>query len=113
MKLSRVREEARVAWFDLDYVQLVVRTMDQDFEHPNVWDFWFAYIGRVGATLRLCDRVIVTNEYSAARARRMGLRDIRIIPNFLYSAQVEISRRILGAKSASGFARDGRIICIA
>jgi glycosyltransferase involved in cell wall biosynthesis len=95
--------------FDLDYVQLVVRTLDQDFEHPNVWDFWFAYIGRVGATLRLCDRVIVTNECLAARARRMGPRDIRIIPNFLNSAQLEISRRILQAKRASGFARDGRV----
>jgi glycosyltransferase involved in cell wall biosynthesis len=95
--------------FNLDYVQLVVRTLDQDLEHPDVWDFWFAYIGRVGATLRLCDRVIVTNEYLAGQARRMGLPDVRIIPNFLNSAQIEISRRILKAKQASGFARDGRI----
>src|SRR5271166_2362003 len=95
--------------FDLDYVQLVVRTLDQDVEHPNVWDFWFAYIGRVGATLRMCDRVIVTNEFLAARARRMGVPDVRIIPNFLNSAQLDISRRILQAKRASGFARDGRV----
>ena len=95
--------------FDVDYVQLVVRTLDQDFEHPNVWDFWFAYIGRVGATLRLCDRVIVTNDFLAAQARRIGPRDVRIIPNFLNSAQLEVSRRILQAKRASGFARDDRI----
>jgi glycosyltransferase involved in cell wall biosynthesis len=95
--------------FDVDYVQLVVRTLDQDFEHPNVWDFWFAYIGRVGATLRLCDRIIVTNDFLAAQARRMGPRDVRIIPNFLNSAQLEVSRRILQAKRASGFARDHRI----
>ena len=93
--------------FDVDYVQLVVRTLDQ--EHPNVWDFWFTYIGRVGATLRSCVRVIVTNEYLAARPREMGPRDVRIIPNFLNSAQLEISRRILQAKRASGFARDHRV----
>ncbi len=95
--------------FDLDYVQLVLRTLDQDFSHPNVWDFWFAYVGRVGATLRLCDRVTVTNEYLAALARKVGPRDVRVIPNFLNSAQLVISRRILRAKRASGFARDGRI----
>jgi glycosyltransferase involved in cell wall biosynthesis len=95
--------------FNLDYIQLVVRTLDQDFEHPNVWDFWFAYIGRVGATLRLCDRVTVTNENLAARAMELGPRDVRVIPNFLNSAQLEISRRILRAKRASGFARDGRL----
>src|SRR5215468_7254176 len=114
--ISRAKSKGCVVIFDVDdfvfdpnYVQLVVRTLDQDFEHPNVWDFWFAYIGRVGATLRLCDRVIVTNEYLAARAREMGARDVRIIPNFLNSAQLEISRRILQAKRASGFARDDRI----
>ena len=95
--------------FDLDYVQLIVRTLDQDFKHPNLWDFWFAYIGRVGATLGLCDRLIVTNKYLAALADSTGQRDIRIIPNFLNSAQIEISRRILQAKRTSGFARDGRI----
>jgi len=114
--ITRAKSKGCVVIFDVDdfvfdpnYVQLVVRTLDQDFEHPNVWDFWFAYIGRVGATLRLCDRVIVTNEYLAARAREMGARDVRIIPNFLNSAQLEISRRILQAKRASGYARDDRI----
>jgi glycosyltransferase involved in cell wall biosynthesis len=114
--ITRAKSKGCVVIFDVDdfvfdpnYVQLVVRTLDQDFEHPNVWDFWFAYIGRVGATLRLCDRVIVTNEYLAARAREMGARDVRIIPNFLNSAQLEISHRILQAKRASGYARDDRI----
>jgi glycosyltransferase involved in cell wall biosynthesis len=114
--ITRAKSKGCVVIFDVDdfvfdpnYVQLVVRTLDQDFEHPNVWDFWFAYIGRVGATLRLCDRVIVTNENLAARAREMGARDVRIIPNFLNSAQLEISRRILQAKRASGYARDDRI----
>jgi glycosyltransferase involved in cell wall biosynthesis len=114
--ISRAKSKGCVVIFDVDdfvfdpnYVQLVVRTLDQDFEHPNVWDFWFAYIGRVGATMRLCDRVIVTNECLAARAREMGASDVRIIPNFLNSAQLEISRRILQAKRASGYARDDRI----
>ncbi len=95
--------------FNLDYVQLVVHTLDQDFEHPNVWDFWFAYIGRIGAMLRLCDRVIVTNKYLAAQAEHMGTNDVRIVPNFLNSRQIDISQRILQAKRASGFARDSRI----
>jgi glycosyltransferase involved in cell wall biosynthesis len=95
--------------FDTDYVQLVVRTLDQDLEHPHVWDNWFAYIGRMGATLRLCNRAIVTNEYIAARARKMGKADVRVIPNFLNREQIELSQRILQAKRDSGFARDGRI----
>jgi glycosyltransferase involved in cell wall biosynthesis len=114
--ITRARSKGCLVIFDVDdlvfnpdYTQLVVHTLDQDFAHPNMWDFWFAYIGRVGATLRLCDRVTVTNENLAARAREIGKRDVRVIPNFINSAQLAISRRILQAKRSSGFARDGRI----
>src|SRR6266511_1719895 len=48
--------------FDPDYVHLILNTLDQPLSEA-AWDFWFACIARLGATLRLCDGVIVTNEY--------------------------------------------------
>lgn len=95
--------------FNLDLTQHVAQTLDQDFKHPGMWDFWTAYIGRIHAAMQLCDRAIVTNDYLAEQARRLGVADVRVIPNFLNPAQIRISRRILEAKRVSGFARDGRI----
>ena len=72
-------------------------------------DYWFADFGRYGALMRLCDGVIVTNDYLAERVREFCDRPAMVVPNFMNRAQLEHSALILDDKRASGFARDGRI----
>ena len=94
--------------FDPRYVHLVINTLDQEITE-EAWDHWFAYIGRLGATLRLCDRVIVTNETLAAGVLAFDGRPARIVPNFMNREQLDISRRIFDAKRAANFASTGPI----
>jgi glycosyltransferase involved in cell wall biosynthesis len=96
--------------FDTRHSHVIMDTLDQDMISAASWDHWFAYIGRLGATLRMCDAVIVTNEYLAARAREFapGI-PTHVIPNFLNRAQVEVSEQVFLRKQSSGFAGDGSI----
>lgn len=95
--------------FDPAFVHLVLHTLDQDLEHPQVWDHWFAYVSRIGATMRLCDRVIATNQYLAARIREYSDKPVSVIPNFLNREQMEISQKLFEEKRACGFASNGQI----
>ncbi len=95
--------------FDTDYVHLVLHTLDQ-LMFEKAWDTWFASIGRIGATMRLCDRAIVTNDFLAERLRRAAPgKDVRVVPNFLDREQLDVSLPLYEAKRRSGFARDGHI----
>jgi glycosyltransferase involved in cell wall biosynthesis len=96
--------------FDLDHVHLLIHTLDQDPEVETTWDNWFGWIGRTGATLRLCDGAITTNAFLARQIEAFSpwLR-ARVVPNFLNREQQAISRRLFEAKRSSGFARDGQI----
>jgi glycosyltransferase involved in cell wall biosynthesis len=95
--------------FNTDYVHLILDTLDEDLKHPQVWDFWFAYIGRLGATLKLCDAVITTNSFLAEHIANYSRKPTHIIPNFLNKEQMVISDRIFNQKLSLNFARDNRI----
>lgn len=95
--------------FDTDDVQHIMVTLDQDLASEAAWDRWFAYIGRIGATLRLCDRAITTNDFLAGRIRRFVDKPISVIPNFLNREQLKISDEVLAVKRRSAFERDGRV----
>ena len=95
--------------FDPDYVHLILHTLDQQI-FEKAWDTWFAMIGRIAATMRLCDRGIVTNDFLADRLRAAAPgKPVGVVPNFLERTQRDLSLRLYGAKQHSGFARDGRI----
>ncbi len=95
--------------FDPDYVHLVLHTLDQAMGE-QAWDCWFASIGRIGATMRQCNRAIVTNAFLADRLRAAAPgKDVRVVPNFLDREQLDVSLRLYAAKRHSGFARDGRV----
>src|SRR5262249_42092425 len=67
--------------FDTSYAHMILQTLDQDLSHPNVWDHWFAYIGRLGAAMRICDRVITTNEFLSSLAQKFSQKPVSVIPN--------------------------------
>ena len=95
--------------FDPGYAHLLMHALDQPMFEKS-WDAWFALTARNGATLQLCQRAIVTNDFLAARLRACAPdKDVRVVPNFLERTQLDVSRRLYEAKRASGFARDGRI----
>jgi len=114
--ITKARSKGKRVLFDIDdlvfdaaYVHLLLHTLDQDLGHPNVWDFWFAYVGRIGATLSLCDEVITTNNYLASRIKDYCGKPVSIIPNFLNREQMDISLRIFEEKKKRGFARNEKI----
>ena len=97
--------------FDLDYAHLIMDTLGSDQRSEDVWNFWFAYLGRLSAAFQLCDGAVVTNPYLADRAREAfgDGRPVEIIPNYLERSQQALSQRIWDAKEASGWARDARV----
>ncbi len=95
--------------FDPDQVHLVLHTLDQIMVE-KAWDTWFASIGRIAATMRLCERAIVTNDFLADRLRAAAPgKDVRVVPNFLDREQLDVSLPLYEAKRRGGFARDGRV----
>ena len=93
--------------FDTAYTQLILNTLDQDIFHPHAaWDHWFASIGRLGATLRLCDSAITTNGFLAAQIEKWTGRPTKVIPNYLNKEQIEISENLYTQKIQSSFQRD-------
>lgn len=94
--------------FDTRFVHLVLETLDQNTADGD-FDFWYAAMGRIGGTMRLCDGVILTNEYLAARAADFSGLPTSVVPNFLNGAQLDASRDILEKKRESGYKRDGHV----
>jgi glycosyltransferase involved in cell wall biosynthesis len=93
--------------FDPSYVNLVLSSLDQDTSQPEVWNQGFGWVGRIGATLRLCDAALATNFYLAEKINEFSGKETRVIPNFLNQEQIQMSDRIFRAKSANGFRRTG------
>jgi glycosyltransferase involved in cell wall biosynthesis len=96
--------------FDTRHVHLVLDTLDQPTTADEHWNFWFAYVGRVEATARLCEAGITTNGYLAERlASVLGGAPVGIVPNYLAPDQEAASRALLAAKQERGFRGDGRV----
>jgi glycosyltransferase involved in cell wall biosynthesis len=95
--------------FNADYAHLVMHTLDQSTDGEPAMDFWFAYLARHGATLRMCDAAIVTNSYLGQRIADSSDIPIHVVPNFLNIQQQAISTRLYHAKRDSSFASDKKI----
>ena len=89
--------------FNPDYAHLVMHTLDQNAENEMSLDFWFAYLARHGATLRMCDAALVTNTFLADRVAEVasGLAT-HILPNFLNSEQQALSTKTVSRQSRIG-----------
>jgi glycosyltransferase involved in cell wall biosynthesis len=95
--------------FDTRYVHLLLDTLDQDTKPAAAWDWWFAYVGRLEATARLCDGGITTNRFLAEQLAETVPGPVCIVPNFLNRRQQEVSETLLAAKRARGFAGEGPV----
>lgn len=95
--------------FDTEHVHLIVNTLDLDVENPQVWHDWFSYNSRLGATLRLCDGAITTNDRLAAQITRTSGLPAAVVPNFINREQLELSDRIYEAKQRLAPGADGLV----
>jgi glycosyltransferase involved in cell wall biosynthesis len=112
--VTRARARGARVLFDIDdlvfddrFTPLIVESLDQPVSEKT-WAHWFSYVSRLGATMRLCDAVIVPTEELASRAADFSGLPVHVIPNFLNTAQIELSEQILAAKTRTAFARDDR-----
>ncbi len=119
-KLNRIitmaRNKGKKVFYDIDdmvfdpsYAHLVVNTLDQDLNHPNLWNVWFAYFSRLGTLMSLCDAVITTNEYLAQCIAGYMNKPVFIIPNFINQEQMEMSSTIIQYKRSMNFKRNDQI----
>lgn len=95
--------------FNPDYVHLIMTTLDQDADNSNIWDYWYAYTGRMGAALRLCDAAITTNPYLADQITAFSGLPVGMVPNFINREQYDFSDKIFQMKQSSGFKNDGPV----
>jgi glycosyltransferase involved in cell wall biosynthesis len=114
--ISAFRQRRKSVLFDVDdlvfnteYVHLILHTLDQDIFSEKVWDHWSAYLDRMGATLKLCDGAITTNDFLADRIRDFVSVPVSIVPNFLNREQLDLSDRIFAAKRSLKIGEDGLI----
>ncbi|BBP05743.1 hypothetical protein TPL01_33130 [Sulfuriferula plumbiphila] len=114
--ITRFRTQRKRVLFDIDdfvfntsYAHLIISTLGQDTDQPEIWDYWFAYISRMGETLRLCDGAITTNDYLAARITEFSGLPVNVVPNFINKEQLNLSEMLFRSKEVSGFSRDNKI----
>ncbi len=84
--------------FDVDWAHLLISTLDEPPHDLQVLDFWFAYISRMGATLKRCDGAITTNAFLAEQLKNFAKLPTAVVSNFLNREQLEISERIFASK---------------
>jgi len=95
--------------FDTEHVHLIVNTLDLDMENPQTWHDWFSYNSRLGATLKLCDGGITTNEYLAGRMRDFAKLPVAVVPNYMNREQLALSDRVFEAKARQQPGEEGLI----
>ena len=95
--------------FDPAYAHLLITTLDLDPRDPRVWDDWFAYTSRLGATLRACDGAITTTPNLAERIAAYAGVPVAVVPNFLNREQLALSDRCFEAKRSAPLGEDGLI----
>jgi glycosyltransferase involved in cell wall biosynthesis len=96
--------------FDVERLHLLVDSLNLNQSDEAVWNDWFSMIGRLGATMRLCDTFITTNHYLAERAKEYEPRlRTAVVPNYLNREQQEFSIRFHDIKRNTNWSRDGRI----
>lgn len=95
--------------FDTDYWSLIAEAHGHDLLDEATQDFWFALIGRIGATLRACDHVIVPNEFLGRQVKQFKEMPVSVVPNFLNREQLDVSNCVVAQKRLRGFAHDDRV----
>lgn len=95
--------------FDTSFAHLIMNTLDEDVGDSSRWDYWFSYIGRLGAALKMCDGAITTNAFLAGKIAAFSGLPVSVVPNFMNKEQLDYSDAVFRHKQATGFARSDKI----
>ena len=79
--------------FSPRYAGLVARSLDHPTE-GKVIDSWFAFLSRVGETLRLSDAAIVSTEHLRHLLSSETDIPVRVVSNFLNEEQLVVSEKV-------------------
>lgn len=113
--IQRFKARGKPVLFDIDdlvfdprYCHLIVQTLSQTRDDA-VWDYWFAYTSRIAETMRLCDKVITTNEFLAQKVAEAFSIPTAVVQNFINKEQLEVSNTTFFEKKPPSFKGDGKI----
>ncbi|NPD03278.1 glycosyltransferase [Nocardioides sp. zg-1308] len=95
--------------FDVRFAELVMSSLGKDQDVNAEWDVWFAYMGRLNASLRACRGALTTNGTLADQLSAFVDDEVSIVPNVMNREQQAYSRAILEHKLASGWKRSGPV----
>jgi glycosyltransferase involved in cell wall biosynthesis len=95
--------------FDVRFAELVMSSLGKDQDVNAEWDVWFAYMGRLNASLAACRGALTTNATLAAQLSAFVEDRVSIVPNVMNREQQAYSRVILDHKVASGWRRSGPV----
>jgi len=113
--IQQCRRRGTIVLFDCDdyvfdpaVVPDVVEALNQTVlsDRDSMWTSWYGWTSRYRTALDLCDGLITTNDYLAARSRETTDLPVYVIPNFMGDEQVKYSTSLVKAKRASGHIRD-------
>lgn len=95
--------------FDVGFAELVMSSLGKDQDVNAEWDVWFAYMGRLNASLAACRGATTTNCLLASRLAAYVEHGAAVVPNVMNRTQQAYSRELLDAKVATGFRRTGPV----
>lgn len=86
--------------FDIDYLPLVTNTLNVDFASEKDYEYWFAYISRIGYSASLADYFITTNNFLGEKLYDKFKKPYGVIPNFINEEQISISNKCIQIKNS-------------
>ena len=112
--IERARARGISVFFDVDdlvidpsMIHRIIVNLGHATRSEADWDYWYSYVGRLRATLEMCDGAITTTPFLAERisAATNGL-PCSVVPNFLNRLQVQISESLVASKRRSRYERN-------
>lgn len=90
--------------FDPAFAPAIMDSLEPGNDNPDDWNYWFAYLGRIHATMSECEEGTTTNELLATKmAPYFPDQRVHVIPNVLHRAQESFSRVLVEAKRERGW----------
>lgn len=86
--------------FDVDLAHFIANNNGYDLKNPQLVDTWFSYIARLNLAMRMCDGVIVTNDYLAQQVKRCCDLPVRVMRNYMNREQLEYSEQLVAVKKS-------------
>ena len=113
--IQQFKAQHKKVWFDIDdlvfdtnYIDLIISTLAQE-PTDDVLNYWYGVVGRMAQTLRLCDGVITTNDFLANKIKQYVSVPVKVIPNYINAAQLEVSTPLYENKYKASVTSSGRI----